>query len=109
MTRIDPRLASALASQLESQRMALHAGAERVGWKLGIGSRERIGDDFVVGHLTSATRLRSGATYRAGDAVTLCADADAEVALELAELSIRMRTLPRHVRRLPVSAPPSNS
>src|SRR5687768_9844914 len=81
MTRIDPRLASALAVQLESRRMALRGGAERVGWKLGIGSRERIGDDLVVGHLTSATRLPSGATYRAGDAVTLCADA--EVALEL--------------------------
>jgi 2-keto-4-pentenoate hydratase len=81
MTRIDPRLASALAVQLESRRMALRGGAERVGWKLGIGSRERIGDDLVVGHLTSATRLPSGATYRAGGAATLCADA--EVAVEL--------------------------
>jgi 2-keto-4-pentenoate hydratase len=81
MTGIDPRLASALAVQLESRRMVRRGGAERVGWKLGIGSRERIGDDLVVGHLTSATCLRSGATYRADDAVTLCADA--EVALEL--------------------------
>lgn len=81
MTPIDPRLASALAVQLESQRMALRRGAERVGWKLGIGSRERIGDDLVVGHLTSATRIHSGATYRAGDGVALCADAEVALAL----------------------------
>jgi 2-keto-4-pentenoate hydratase len=81
MNELDPRLKSALALQLGDWRATLRDGAERVGWKLGIGSSERIGGQLVVGHLTSATRLEDGATYRAADAVNL--HADAEVALEL--------------------------
>jgi 2-keto-4-pentenoate hydratase len=81
VTDIDPRLASALAVQLDTWRTTLLAGAERVGWKLGLGERERIGRALPIGHLTSATRLESGATYRAGDAASL--SADAEVALEI--------------------------
>ena len=41
----------------------MREGAERVGWKLGVGERERIGGELAVGHLTSATRLDPGATY----------------------------------------------
>ena len=81
MSEIDPRLASALAVQLENWRAMLAEGAERVGWKLGIGDRERIGRELALGHLTSATRLEPGGTYRAGSAVDL--RADAEVALHL--------------------------
>jgi hypothetical protein len=75
---VDPRLARALDAQLEARRAALARGAERVGWKLGMGDRERIGDGPVVGHLTSASRLPAGGVYRGppGDLV-----ADAEVAV----------------------------
>jgi hypothetical protein len=52
-----------------------------VGWKLGMGERERIGDGPVVGHLTSATLLEPGSEWPAGDAVAL--HADAELAVEI--------------------------
>ena len=63
--------------------MARHPGrgAARGGWKLGVGDRERIGDELAVGHLTSATCLDPGAAYHADDAGDL--RADAEVAFEL--------------------------
>jgi 2-keto-4-pentenoate hydratase len=78
---VDPRLVAALHAQLGQQRALLAAGAERLGWKLGIGDRERIGDEVAVGYLTSATRLKPGATYTVHGAELL--HADAEVALEL--------------------------
>ncbi len=81
MDDVDPRLASALAVQLRRRRLALEGGAEHVGWKLGVGARERIGTGPAVGHLTSATQLATGGAYRAGEALEL--HADAEVALEL--------------------------
>jgi 2-keto-4-pentenoate hydratase len=76
---IDPRLESALAAQLADWRAALANGAERVGWKLGIGDRERIGGP-VIGHLTSASLLRDGSDYEAAEGAL---HADAEVALEM--------------------------
>lgn len=76
MTRVDPRLVSALRTQLG------HRGTgERIGWKVGRGDAERIGDSIAVGHLSSATVLAPGATYRHGGSEL---HADAEVALELA-------------------------
>src|SRR4051812_14144193 len=77
----DPRLAAALRAQLESRERALAAGAARVGWKLGVGKRERIGDGLVLGHLTSATRLDAGATFERG-ATALHADAEIAVRFE---------------------------
>jgi 2-keto-4-pentenoate hydratase len=70
-----------LRAQLGRRRAALDRGAERVGWKLGMGDRERIGGEIVIGHLTSATRLEPGSAYRMGDTDSL--HADAELALEL--------------------------
>jgi 2-keto-4-pentenoate hydratase len=81
MTSIDPRLAAALATQFLQWRATLGQGATRIGWKLGVGDRERIGDELAVGHLTSATCLDPGAAYHADDAGDL--RADAEVAFEL--------------------------
>lgn len=81
MSDVDPRLVAALTAQLRQWRVALADGAERVGWKLGVGEAERIGPGPVIGHLTSATQLESGAAYRAEGAVDL--RADAEVALRL--------------------------
>jgi 2-keto-4-pentenoate hydratase len=78
---VDPRMVAALADQLARWRAALAGGAERVGWKLGMGDGERIGDEVAIGHLTSATVLGPGATYRgAGDRDLRT---DAEVALRL--------------------------
>jgi len=52
-----------------------------VGWKLGVGDRERIGDEVAIGHLTSATLLEPRvACHVCGDADL---HADAEVAFEL--------------------------
>jgi 2-keto-4-pentenoate hydratase len=79
---VDPRLVAALTTQLEQRRRTLAAGATHVGWKLGIGDTERIGDGPVVGHLTSATRLPQGARFDGTDIVAL--HADLEVAVEFA-------------------------
>lgn len=86
---IDPRLIRATRLQLEERDAALADGAERVGWKLGMGDSERIGSGPAVGHLTSATRLEPGASvciaaYEAPHAdveiaVQFAADADPEV------------------------------
>ena len=81
MTPVDPRLTAALGVQFEARRRALAAGATPVGWKLGMGDRERIGDEIALGHLTSVTRLEPGAAYRAGAAGALHADAEVAVAL----------------------------
>ena len=78
---IDPRLVSALTVQLETWRTTLGLGAQRIGWKLGMGDREKIGSGPVIGHLTSATQLEHGAAYRAEGVTAL--HADAEVALML--------------------------
>lgn len=83
MSEVDPRLVRALTAQLRLWRVALAEGAERVGWKLGMGEGERIGPGPVIGHLTSATRLEPSGTYRAEGAVDLRADA---------EVAIRLRT-----------------
>jgi len=74
-------LAAALSVQFEQWRAALGGGAERVGWKLGIGDGERIGDEVALGHLTSATLLDPGAAYAAGAPADL--RADVEVALQI--------------------------
>jgi 2-keto-4-pentenoate hydratase len=81
MAAIDPRLASALSAQLARRRATLAVGAQRVGWKVGAGDRERIGSGPVIGYLTTATQLEPGAVYPTGEAVAL--HADAEVGVEL--------------------------
>jgi hypothetical protein len=73
---VDPRLVAALREQLSRRP----AGADRVGWKYGSGEEEHIGGDHVVGHLTSATLLADGDTYRGGGTKL---QADVEVAVEL--------------------------
>jgi 2-keto-4-pentenoate hydratase len=74
MSAVDARLASALEEQLRRR-----PDAERVGWKLGIGERERLGG-IAVGSLTSATVLPPGAVFpfEGGDL-----HADAEIAIEI--------------------------
>jgi 2-keto-4-pentenoate hydratase len=74
---VDARAVRALRAQLARRR------GERVGWKLGLGDRERIGDELVVGHLTSATQLAAGATYQLYGATRI--HADAEVAVQIGD------------------------
>ena len=74
MNDVDPRLVSAVREQLA------RAQGERIGWKLGVGDRERIGGHIAVGHLSSATVLAPGAVYES-DGRSL--HADAEVAVEI--------------------------
>ena len=78
---MDALLRSALELQLRDWRAALRSGAERVGWKLGMGERERIGSGPAIGHLTSATRLAPGAAFDATGVAAL--HADCEVAVEI--------------------------
>ncbi|GLZ35513.1 fumarylacetoacetate hydrolase [Lentzea sp. NBRC 105346] len=90
-------MSTALSAQLEQQRAALRRGAWRVGWKVGAGQRERIGDGIVVGHLTSESQLSPGQTYVPRDGEELHADAEIAVtvgpdlafspALEIVDLS----------------------
>jgi 2-keto-4-pentenoate hydratase len=60
-------LDEAMQRQLGHWRTALGSGAQRIGWKIGLNVpavQERLGiDRSVVGHLTSATLLRSGGTH----------------------------------------------
>jgi hypothetical protein len=75
VTRVDPRLVAAMERQLRG------GTGLPIGWKLGVGDRERIGGHIAVGHLTSATRLEPGAAYEPADGEEL--HADAEIAVEI--------------------------
>jgi 2-keto-4-pentenoate hydratase len=59
----------------------LDGGAAHVGWKLGVGDAERIGDEIALGHLTSATLLATGSTFHSSG--TRALSADAEIFLEI--------------------------
>jgi 2-keto-4-pentenoate hydratase len=81
----DPRVAAGLESQLAEWRAALDAGAERVGWKIGLNipeAQSALGiEEPVIGYLTSATVIDSGGEYSATGDVAL--RAEPEVALEM--------------------------
>jgi 2-keto-4-pentenoate hydratase len=72
-----------MVEQLRGRREAIAAGARHVGWKLGVGERERIGGSLAVGYLTSATCVEAGTEWRAG----LVSDLrfDVELAVELGD------------------------
>jgi 2-keto-4-pentenoate hydratase len=76
---------AAFEAQLERRGATLGGGATPVGWKLGfdIPELERLGAEPVVGHLTSATLLRSGTRYRADRAADL--RAETELAVEIGQ------------------------
>jgi hypothetical protein len=78
VSAVDPRLVAAVREQLAARP----ADARRVGWKYGSGDGERIGGEIAVGHLTSATTLENGSTYRGGGGDL---HADAELALEIGD------------------------
>lgn len=74
-----------MREQLRRRREALDAGAEPIGWKLGLNIpavQRQLGiDEPVLGHLTSDTLVESGGEYEAGDAAKLMAEP--ELAIEL--------------------------
>jgi hypothetical protein len=74
MSGVDRRLVSALREQLSRR------SGDRVGWKLGVGDRERIGGHIAVGHLSSATVFEPGAVYSQGGRSL---HADAEIVVEI--------------------------
>jgi hypothetical protein len=75
---VDPRLVTAMREQLSCRPDR----ANRVGWKYGSGEEEHICGDHVVGHITSATLLADGDTYRGGGEKL---QADVEVAVEVGD------------------------
>jgi 2-keto-4-pentenoate hydratase len=79
MAEPDEQIVAALRGQLDERRRLLQAGAGRIGWKLALGIEEierRIGEQPVIGYLTSATQLTSGARHSARGAGELCVDAE---------------------------------
>ena len=75
-------IVAALRGQLDERRRLLEAGHERVGWKVALGIEEverLIGQRPVIGYLTSATLLASGARHSATGAEELCVDAELAV------------------------------
>jgi 2-keto-4-pentenoate hydratase len=79
MPAVDPRLVEALHDQLRHRDAALISGARHVGWKLGMGCRERIGSHIAVGYLTSQTVLAAHGRYT----VLSTSDPDLHVDAEL--------------------------
>jgi 2-keto-4-pentenoate hydratase len=86
MRDVHPRVAAALDAQLVRWRTALDAGERRVGWKLGLNFaevEEVIGQDPIIGHLTTGTLLGTGESYATQAAEDL--RAEAEVALVIGQ------------------------
>ena len=78
---VPPKLQAALERQMDRRRATLAAGARHVGWKMGMGQRERIAGSPAIGHLTSATQVEVGSVVQAGAAGDLHADAEVAVCL----------------------------
>jgi 2-keto-4-pentenoate hydratase len=72
---------AAVREQLARRNELLRAGSRPVGWKLGMGERERLHGSIAVGHLTSATCYDAGASVVLTDSGDL--HADVEIAVEL--------------------------
>ncbi|HLM27787.1 MAG TPA: hypothetical protein VK304_12560 [Thermoleophilaceae bacterium] len=75
MPESDPRIVAALVEQLAEWRRTLDAGADRIGWKIGLNVPEiqrKLGlREPVIGHLTTATQLEEGATFDGASATEL--------------------------------------
>jgi 2-oxo-3-hexenedioate decarboxylase len=105
----DPRarVRLALQAQLRSWRAALDSGAASVGWKVGLNVaevEEVMGSEPVFGHLTSATCLEPGGTFRSRSVRAL--RAEAEVAVELGQ-DVRAGDGPEAVRAAVVGLAPA--
>ena len=83
MPAVDSRLVAALSEQLGHRDALLRGGARRVGWKLGLGRRERIGDHIAIGYLTTATVHEHTESVRVADLAGAYLHVDAELCVEL--------------------------
>jgi 2-keto-4-pentenoate hydratase len=83
MSAVDPRLVGALQEQLGRRDALLRGGARRVGWKLGVGRRERIGGHIAIGYLTTASLLGHAETVAIAALTGGDLHADAELCIEL--------------------------
>ena len=63
MPDLDSRLVAALQEQRSRRDARLRRGARQVGWKLGMGRREKIGDHIAIGYLTSDTVVGRSRCY----------------------------------------------
>ncbi|HEX2232343.1 MAG TPA: fumarylacetoacetate hydrolase family protein [Thermoleophilaceae bacterium] len=82
MTDVNPRVIAALEAQLRSWRRELEAGGGRVGWKVAYDIpeiEEVVGDEPVIGHLTTATLLDDGDSHSAAGARALRAEVELAV------------------------------
>jgi len=82
---VDPRVRAGLERQLVAWRTLVEGGAERVGWKVGLNAppvMESLGLAHpVIGFLTAATVVESGASHSLGGAAKPLAEP--EVSIEL--------------------------
>jgi hypothetical protein len=84
VSAVDSRLVAALREQLRGRDRTLCEGAGWVGWKLGVGSRERIGNHIAIGYLTTETVVPGGQqSVAVGDGAHL--HGDAELCVELGQ------------------------
>ena len=60
MPDLDSRLIAALREQRSRRDAELRRGARQVGWKLGMGRREKIGEHIAIGYLTTDTVVGPG-------------------------------------------------
>jgi 2-oxo-3-hexenedioate decarboxylase len=108
VAEVDTRVLAAVRAQLDGWRALLAGGAERVGWKASWEMPEveaLIGSEPVIGHLTTATQLEPGGTYRGGGVavraeteVVILAGVDGGVAalgvgLEIVDVGVEPRAL----------------
>lgn len=63
MPDLDSRLVAALQEQRRHRDARLRRGARQVGWKLGMGRREKIGEQIAIGYLTSDTVVGHACRY----------------------------------------------
>ena len=82
MSAVEPRLIAALQEQLRRRDALLREGAGRIGWKLGMGERERIGEHIAVGYLTTNTLIDADDGYRAEPRVDRELHVDTELCIE---------------------------
>ncbi len=82
---IDTRIHNGLAAQFSARAAALEAGAESVGWKIGLNAppvMEKLGTTApVIGHLTTAGRLKAGESFALEG--TTFAGVEPEIAIHL--------------------------
>jgi 2-keto-4-pentenoate hydratase len=96
-----------MREQLRGRQEALDAGAEHVGWKIGLNIPEvqqQLGiEEPVLGYLTSATLVEEGGEYDASGAQKLMAEP--EVAIELGE-GETMAALAAAIELVDIGRPP---